>query len=1706
MTAHLRPFDLAIVAAYLIAITLFGLRFREKKSAPGTPQPSRSLQSYFLANNTIPWWAIALSIVSAETSTLTIISIPGVAFAGDFGFLQIVIGYMVGRIVVAAIFLPRYFQGSMLTAYQLIDRRFGPVLHKVTAGLFLLTRAAAEGVRVFAVSIVVGLAIGTRDTLSIAIISLLTLLYTFEGGMAAVIWTDVVQMAIYIGGTFVAIWSLGQHIGAGRSAIAGWSTILPIASAAGKFHMFNFALNLTTTYTFWAGILGGTFLTMASHGTDQLMVQRLLAARSLRESRLALLSSGVVIFMQFALFLLIGAGLYVFYGQHPGTSFRSNDYIFPTFIVRELPLGLAGLLVAAILAAAMSNLSAALNSLSSTTVVDFYLRLRPSAPDRERNLIAKSSTVLWAIVLFAIAIYSLRVGGKDHVVEIGLSIASVAYGCLLGVFLLGTLTKFATEIGASIGMLCGFALNLWLWQGTFPVGIWQTGPRFIDCKVTGGKLPDLIGSCPPPTYLVTIPHIAFTWYVIIGAIVTFAIGSLFSLIFRKQSSRTITATTTASLLLLFLLSFPQGTCFTASAQSAAARTPGYPEASASGLIAKLEKGALAPGFAFASQATKPTTPDFSPISTLITDAIAAHKLPGAVVVIGHNNRIAFEQAYGDRKLANEPGLDGKPSPAEPMTEDTIFDMASLTKDLATATSIMQLYEAGKITSFDDPVEKYLPAFNEQHDPTRAKVTLRMLLTHTSGEAPDISLADPWGLAAPDRAEGIHRALTTPLKAAPGSVFTYSDINFILLGHLVETLSGQTEDVYARQHIFLPLGMTDTGYHPFDRVCGPHKSIGAAITWEPSIPHTHIIVKCPADTWSTSVLERTAPTTHDDEGNAQTNPHFDMLTRGTVHDPTARRLGGVAGHAGVFSTAHDMSLYAGALLEKLLHNTGPFPLKQSTLQLMSSPEQPGRTPEDLTRANAAEAAAIAAGDKPSEPGLAPHYPAIPGHNLRGFGWDIDTAFSKPRGLIFPIGSFGHTGYTGTSLWMDPASDTYVILLSNAVHPRDQHRPISNLRGQVATAAALALGLGSDIPSTKIPSTAAVTTTPDCAPQNGCHPEPQLKDPEGAPTATNTACSPQNGCHPEPQLKDPEGAPTATNTACSPQNGCHPEPQLKDPEGASTATNTACLSPNGCHPEPQAKDPEGASAAPTEFTFLTASSLRANLRRTSSQPHLLRASTSRYPEASASGLIPTPGKEGLQPPRYALAGDGNTLTGIDVLETTNFAALHGLHHIALLTNQSGLDAKGRRTVDVLYSLLPTPSSLSLLFTPEHGLSAKQDTTHQVAEKDEATHLPVISLYGSKPADRRPTHAQLKDLDAVVIDIQDAGVHFWTYEAAVGYFLEAASAESTQYHHDLQIILLDRPNPIGGLAVQGPVSDSGRESYVNYMPLPVRHGLTLGELARYIVATKQAPLTTEQMNCLEPCPYHPPGLATHLTVIPMQHWSRSDFYAQTGLPWVNPSPNLRSPEAALLYPALGLIETTNISVGRGTSHPFSFFGAGTAPTKPSTSTATGGLTDTTSPTTPGGPTNAPAKIGYPEASASGLISSEKSKGVLTPWFHATEVAAYLTARHIPGVAFAPTSETIAEDANHYPFHGQTIQAVRVTLTDPTLADTPELGIEILSALHHLYPTQFNLPRALTLVCNQSTMDAITRGDDPRSIAATWTAPLNAFRAATAPFLLYK
>ncbi|PYX53786.1 MAG: sodium:solute symporter, partial [Acidobacteria bacterium] len=336
----LNRLDFTIIALYLAGITLFGLRFRKRQ---------RSLRDYFLADRNIPWWAIALSIVAAETSTLTIISIPGLAYDTNLSFMQVVMGYVLGRVIISFLLLPHYFHGDLYTAYELIERRFGRSLRSLTAGLFLLTRAAAEGVRVYAVSIVVTIALGTGEIASIAIITGLTLIYTFEGGLAAVIWTDVVQTVIYIGGTLVGLFTI-LHLVPG-----GWPAIHSLAAGAGKLRVFDFTPDFWRPYTFWAGIIGGTFLTTASHGTDQLIVQRLLAARGQRQSVTALLSSGIAIFFQFGLFLIVGIMLWAFY-QVPSSHFGKADRIYPTFIVSQLPHGISGLLIAAILAAAMSNL------------------------------------------------------------------------------------------------------------------------------------------------------------------------------------------------------------------------------------------------------------------------------------------------------------------------------------------------------------------------------------------------------------------------------------------------------------------------------------------------------------------------------------------------------------------------------------------------------------------------------------------------------------------------------------------------------------------------------------------------------------------------------------------------------------------------------------------------------------------------------------------------------------------------------------------------------------------------------------------------------------------------------------------------------------------------------------------------------------------------------------------------------------------------------------------------------------------------------------------------------------------------------------------------------------------------------------------------------------------------------------------------------
>ncbi|WP_051670101.1 sodium:solute symporter [Bryobacter aggregatus] len=484
--SEMRWLDYGVILAYLIGITAFGYRFRESQ---------KTLKDYFLGGRDAPWWAIAFSIVSAETSTLTVIGTPAISFNGNFGFLQVVFGYLLARIIISVLFLPQYFRGEMFTAYELMLRRFGPNIRKLTAGSFLGLRALAEGVRVFAISIVVSIVLGTGELLSALAIVSLTLFYTFEGGMTAVIWTDVIQMCLYVAGAILSVFVILQQIP------GGWDHVAELGRAAHKFQVFDFAVSMTPaffakTYSFWAGVLGGCFLTTASHGTEQLMVQRLLSAKNEREARLALFSSWFVILFQFTLFLVIGVMLWVYYQDANLPPPEPRDRIYPKFIWDFLPHGVSGLVIAAILAAAMSNLSAALNALASTTVMDF---IKPAdkvqRSDSQYLSLAKKMTVLWCAILLGIALLARSI---ESVLEAGLGIASIIYGALLGVFLLGLLTKRTGERAAMIGMSCGLAISI---------------------------------------YVKFYTSIAWTWYVLIGSSITFLVALAASYLVTEREKR-----------------------------------------------------------------------------------------------------------------------------------------------------------------------------------------------------------------------------------------------------------------------------------------------------------------------------------------------------------------------------------------------------------------------------------------------------------------------------------------------------------------------------------------------------------------------------------------------------------------------------------------------------------------------------------------------------------------------------------------------------------------------------------------------------------------------------------------------------------------------------------------------------------------------------------------------------------------------------------------------------------------------------------------------------------------------------------------------------------------------------------------------------------------------------------------------------------------
>jgi solute:Na+ symporter, SSS family len=473
---RIHPLDLAIVIAYLLAITALGMRFRRGQ---------QGVSDYFLGGRTAPWWALAFSIVATETSTLTIIGTPAISYGGNLTFIQLVFGYLLGRVLIVLLLLPGYFRGEFFTAYALIEKRFGPKMRSVAASTFLITRAIAEGVRVSAIALVVSVVLGTSEKLAVVIVIALTVLYTFEGGMKAVIWTDVAQLLLYLTGSAVTFFVLLHRIP------GGWTEVAQVAATAGhKLQALDFSWRLATKYTFWSGLIGGAFLTMASHGTDQTIVQRLLAAKNERDSRRALLTSGVIVLIQFIVFLLIGVLLFVFAQHFPLLAAgEDTDRILPLFLVREMPVGLAGLLLASIVAVAMSNASGSLNSLAASSVLDFA-RLRGRSADSASIMrLSKRMTLLWGLVLMAFGF--VQWGPR---LEAGLRVASLPFGSLLGLFLLGTLDRGANARGALAGMIAGLAAILCVFQFT---------------------------------------SVAFTWYVLIGSTVTFVIGTLASRLTTK---------------------------------------------------------------------------------------------------------------------------------------------------------------------------------------------------------------------------------------------------------------------------------------------------------------------------------------------------------------------------------------------------------------------------------------------------------------------------------------------------------------------------------------------------------------------------------------------------------------------------------------------------------------------------------------------------------------------------------------------------------------------------------------------------------------------------------------------------------------------------------------------------------------------------------------------------------------------------------------------------------------------------------------------------------------------------------------------------------------------------------------------------------------------------------------------------------------------
>jgi uncharacterized protein YbbC (DUF1343 family)/CubicO group peptidase (beta-lactamase class C family) len=759
------------------------------------------------------------------------------------------------------------------------------------------------------------------------------------------------------------------------------------------------------------------------------------------------------------------------------------------------------------------------------------------------------------------------------------------------------------------------------------------------------------------------------------------------------------------------------------------------------------------------------------IDAVVEDALEEKKLPGCVVAIGRTGGIGLLKAYGHRQLEPE---------REEMTTDTVFDMASLTKPIATATSIMILVERGQVR-LRNPVAEYIPEFGENG---KEHITVEDLLVHRGGLIPDNSLNDYQA--------GVEKAWERiyALEGGRGEddKFIYSDVGFLVLGEIVHRVSGKNVDEFAAENIFQPLGMKETGYNP-----------------------------------DSSLRERAA-TTEKVDGK---------WLRGTVHDPRAALLEGVAGHAGLFSTAHDLAIYCDAMLR------GACPGGDSAGIMSRATEAEMLRPREI------------------------------GSHRRGLGWDSRSGYSTNRGELFSDRAFGHGGFTGTAMWVDPDLDLFVIFLSNRLHP-DGKGNVNPLAGTIGTIAAAAI------------------------------------------------------------------------------------------EGS----NNAATSPIA--------------------------------RRT----------------VDAGPADVTPASHATSKP---LRDSGNVLTGIDVLVREEFKPLKS-RKVGLITNHTGLDREGRRTIDLLYNAPGV--ELVTLFSPEHGIAGMLDHEGIKSAREEATGLPIHSLYDGDV--RRPKKEHLEGIDTLVFDIQDVGARFYTYTSTMAWAMEAAG------ENGLKFVVLDRPNPIGGVAVEGPVADAGRESFVGCHTIPVRHGMTVGELARMYRAERD--------------------IKVELDVIEVEGWRRDQYWDQTGLTWVNPSPNMRSLTEAVLYPGMGIWETTNLSVGRGTDTPFEVLGA--------------------------------------------------------PWIDGQALAAELNAAGLKGVRFIPIEFT-PDDSK---FKDQKCGGVNVTITDRDAIDSVAIGMEIACTLRQLYPLEWQTKRADRLLINEEVYQAILNGADRTKIEELVKPELEEFLKRREKFLIYE